>query len=204
MEDLAVPADKIIIGLTGNIATGKSAVMNLAAERGALAIDADKIVHDILASDLVVQKAIVTSFGPTIQRDDGQIDRPALGEIVFNDPQALRQLEAIIHPAVYRQVVKIIQDSAARIVIIEAIKLLEGKLSGICHTIWVTRCSRETQLQRLQVCRGWDEETAAMRIDAQHPQEEKVALADSVIDTGGLMEDTRRQFAAAWSRVSQS
>ena len=200
MDKLTVPADKIIIGLTGNIATGKSAVMNLAAEQGALAIDADKIVHEILANDIGVQEAIVTAFGPTIQKDDGRIDRPALGKIVFNDRQALRQLEEIIHPVVHRQVIKIIQDTAAPIVIIEAIKLLEGKLSGICDTIWVTRCPRDIQLQRLQVCRGLDQETAAMRIDSQPPQEEKVAQADIVIETGGRMEDTRRQFAAAWSR----
>ena len=200
MDKLTVPADKIIIGLTGNIATGKSAVMNLAAEQGALAIDADKIVHEILANDIGVQEAIVTAFGPTIQKDDGRIDRQALGKIVFNDRQALRQLEEIIHPVVHRQVIKIIQDTAAPIVIIEAIKLLEGKLSGICDTIWVTRCPRDIQLQRLQVCRGLDQETAAMRIDSQPPQEEKVAQADIVIETGGRMEDTRRQFAAAWSR----
>ena len=123
-----------------------------------------------------------------------------MGKIVFNDRQALHQLEEIIHPVVHRQVIKIIQDTAAPIVIIEAIKLLEGKLSGICDTIWVTRCPRDIQLQRLQVCRGLDQETAAMRIDSQPPQEEKVAQADIVIETGGRMEDTRRQFAAAWSR----
>ncbi len=201
MEELTVPTDKTIIGLTGNIATGKSAVMNLAAEQGALAIDADKIVHEILANDISLQEATITAFGPTIQTNDGRIDRAALGKIVFNDPQALRQLEEIIHPAVHRQVIEIIRGSDAPIVIIEAIKLLEGKLRGICHTIWVTRCPREIQLQRLRVCRGLDEETAAMRIDSQSPQVEKVAQADIVIDTDGHIEDTKRQFAAAWSRL---
>ena len=203
MEKLSVPEDKFIIGLTGNIATGKSAVMNLAIERGALAIDADKIVHEILEDDLVVQEAIANIFGPTVRQTDGQIIRPALGKIVFGDAQALRELEAIIHPAVHRQVISRIQESQSSIVMIEAIKLLEGKLRGICHMIWVTRCSRERQLERLRICRGMDEESAVMRVDSQAPQEDKVLQADSVIVTDGVMDDTRRQFEQAWSRIPQ-
>ena len=203
MEKLNVPEDKFIIGLTGNIATGKSAVMNLAIECGALAIDADKIVHEILEDDLVVQEAIANIFGPTVRQADGKIIRPALGKIVFDDPQALRELEAIIHPAVHRQVISLIKESQSSIVMIEAIKLLEGKLRGICHMIWVTRCSRERQLERLRICRGMDEKSAVMRVDSQAPQEDKVSQADSVIDTDGVMDDTRRQFEQAWSRIPQ-
>jgi dephospho-CoA kinase len=203
MEKLSVPDDKFIIGLTGNIATGKSAVMNLAIERGALAIDADKIVHEILQHDMAVQEAITNIFGPTVRHADGRIIRSALGEIVFDNPQAMRNLEAIIHPAVHRQVLSRIKESQSSIIIIEAIKLLEGKLRGICHTIWVTRCSRERQLERLRVCRGLDDESAVIRVDSQAPQEDKVLHADSVIDTDGLMDDTRRQFEQAWSRIPQ-
>jgi dephospho-CoA kinase len=203
MDKLSIPEDKFIIGLTGNIATGKSAVMNLAIERGALAIDADKIVHEILEDDMAVQETIAHIFGPTVRHADGRIIRPALGEIVFGNPQALRELEAIIHPAVHRQVISRIKESQASIVMIEAIKLLEGKLRGICHTIWVTRCSRERQLERLRICRGMDEKSAVMRVDSQAPQEDKVLQADSVIDTDGVMDDTRRQFEQAWSRIPQ-
>lgn len=204
MEKLTIPDNKFIVGLTGNIATGKSAVINLALEHGALTIDADKIVHQILEEDTTVQTAIVHTFGPAVQQADGHIDRPALGKIVFNDPQALRKLEAIIHPVVHRRVLARIEASPSSIVMIEAIKLLEGKLRGICHLIWVTHCSRERQLERLQVCRGLDEKTAVMRIDSQSPQEDKVRQADVVIDTAGLMEETRRQFELAWSRIPQS
>jgi dephospho-CoA kinase len=203
MEKLSVPEDKFVIGLTGNIATGKSAVMNLAIERGALAIDADKIVHEILEDDMAVQEAIANIFGPTVRRADGRIIRPALGKIVFGDPQAMRELEAIIHPAVYRQVISCIKESKSSIVMIEAIKLLEGKLREICHVIWVTRCSRERQLERLQICRGMDEESAVIRVDSQAPQKEKVLLADRVIDTDGVMDDTQRQFEQAWSHIPQ-
>lgn len=203
MEKLSVPKDKFIIGLTGNIATGKSTVMNLAIERGALAVDADKIVHEILEDDRVVQEAIANIFSPTVRQADGKIIRPALGEIVFNDPQAMRELEAIIHPAVHHQVISRINESQSSIVMIEAIKLLEGKLRGICDIIWVTRCSRKRQLERLRICRGMDEKSAVMRVDSQTPQEDKVLQADSVIDTDGVMDDTRRQFEQAWSRIPQ-
>ena len=204
MEKLSHPKDKFIIGLTGNIATGKSVVMNLAIERGALAIDADKIVHEILKDDVVVQEAIANIFGPAVRQADGQIIRPALGKIVFDDPQAMRQLEAIIHPAVHQQVISRIKESQSSIVMIEAIKLLEGKLRGICDIIWVTRCSRKRQLERLRIYRGMDEKSAVMRVDSQAPQEEKVLQADSVIDTDGVMDDTRRQFEQAWSQIPQS
>lgn len=203
MENLSVPKDKYIIGLTGNIATGKSAVMNLAIQRGVLALDADKIVHEILESDGEVQEAIVNIFGPTVRQADGRIIRPTLGKIVFSNPQALRQLEAITHPAVHRQLTLRIKESQSSIVMIEAIKLLEGKLHGICQMIWVTRCSRERQIERLRICRGMDEESAIMRVDSQAPQEDKLLHADVVIDTDGVMDDTRRQFEQAWSRVPQ-
>jgi dephospho-CoA kinase len=203
MDKLSIPEDKFIIGLTGNIATGKSTVMNLAIERGALALDADKIVHEILDGNVVVQEAIANMFGSTVREADGRIIRPALGKIVFGDAQALRDLEAIIHPAVHRQMMSRIKESHSSIVMIEAIKLLEGKLREICHTIWVTRCSRERQLERLRICRGMDEESAVMRVDSQAPQKEKVLQANVVIDTDGLMNDTRRQFVQAWSRIPQ-
>lgn len=203
MKELSVPEGKFIVGLTGNIATGKSAVMKLAMQHGALAIDADKIVHQILAEDTAVQATVIKTFGPAIQEAEGHINRPALGKIVFSDPQALRQLETILHPAVHRQVLSLIESSPSSIIMIEAIKLLEGKLHGICHQIWVTNCSRTRQLERLQICRGLDEETAIMRVDAQAPQENKVHQADIIIETGGLMEDTRRQFELAWSRIPQ-
>ncbi|RMH00585.1 MAG: dephospho-CoA kinase [Chloroflexi bacterium] len=190
-----------MVGLTGNIATGKSAVMRLAAERGALTIDADKVVHDIMDSNPDIQAAIAVAFGSNVRRADGRIDRRTLGKIVFNDPDALRDLETIVHPAVRREIARRITESDARVVFIEAIKLLEGGLADACHQIWVTRCSQQRQLDRLMICRGMDKQSALARIKAQPPQEEKVALADVVIDTNGLMTETEAQFDIAWSRL---
>ncbi|MBK8988046.1 MAG: dephospho-CoA kinase [Chloroflexi bacterium] len=194
-------AGKLIIGLTGNIASGKSAVMRLAAEQGALTIDADKIVHELMDHDPDIQAAIAVAFGSEVRREDGRINRRALGQIVFNDPAALQDLEAMLHPAVRVVVAERISASPSAIVFIEAIKLLEGDLAKACHQIWVTRCQRQRQLQRLMICRGLDAEGAATRIKAQPPQEEKVALADVVLDTDGLMTETESQFMLAWNRL---
>lgn len=189
---------RMIIGLTGNIATGKSAIMRLAGERGALTIDADRVVHDLLDRDSAIQAAVVDTFGPHVRRLDGRIDRPAVGMIVFNDPDKLHALERILHPAVRVEIARRVVDSQAAVIVIEAIKLLEGPLAELCDQIWVTTCSRETQMARLVVCRGLDEATALSRIEAQSPQIEKIARADVVINTDGLMTDTEMRFAAAW------
>lgn len=193
--------NKLIIGLTGNIATGKSSVLRLVADRGALTIDADKLVHHLLNHNSEIQSTIALAFGPDVRRADGRIDRRALGQIVFQDADALRDLETMIHPAVRHAIFEQIGQSDASIVMIEAIKLLEGDLATICDQVWVTRCSPKRQLQRLIICRGLDQQTAQQRIKAQPPQADKVAMADVVIDTDGLMQNTESQFNLAWERL---
>jgi dephospho-CoA kinase len=192
-------SQRVIIGLTGNIATGKSAVMRMAAEHGALTIDADRVVHELMDGDAMIQAAVVEAFGPEVRRFDGRIDRGALGQIVFEDANQLRRLERLLHPAVRGEITRRVADSSATVVMIEAIKLLEGPLAAVCDQIWVTACARETQLARLRVCRGLDEAAANARIDTQTPQVEKIARADVVIRTDGLMEDTQAQFEVAWA-----
>lgn len=195
--------DKVIIGLTGNIATGKSAVMRMAADQGALTLDADKFVHQILASDPDAQKGVIKHFGNEVVRPDGRINRAALAAVVFRDELSLRALEKILHPIVRTVIFDQVNDNEANVVIIEAIKLLEGNLAAECDQIWVTRCPEVKQIERLMVCRGLDSETAAMRVNAQSSQEQKVAMADVVIDTDGTMADTRQLFDIAWERVVQ-
>jgi dephospho-CoA kinase len=193
--------DKFIIGLTGNIATGKSTVMRFAAEQGALTLDADKIVHQIMDSDPAIRRAIANKFGANIQRPDGRVNRAALGAIVFRDADALRNLEGIMHPAVRANIEATIEASETAVIMVEAIKLLEGPLADICDQIWVTDCQRVHQIDRLMVCRGLDWETAVMRVSAQPSQEAKVARADVVIETDGTIADSRSQFEMAWERL---
>lgn len=193
-----------IIGLTGNIATGKSAVMRLAAEHGALTIDADRVVHDLLDNDTAIQAIVAETFGPEVRRADGRIDRAALGRLVFGDPAALRRLEGLLHPAARAEIARRVAAADAPVVMIEAIKLLEGPLAGICDQVWVTTCARTTQLERLRVCRGLDEAAAVARVDAQSSQKEKIARADVVIYTDGPLSATEEQFAAAWGSIGTS
>ena len=193
-----------ITGLTGNIATGKSAVMRLAAEHGALTIDADRVVHDLLDNDTAIQAIVAETFGPEVRRADGRIDRAALGRLVFGDPAALRRLEELLHPAARAEIARRVAAADAPVVMIEAIKLLEGPLAGICDQVWVTTCARTTQLERLRVCRGLDEAAAVARVDAQSSQKEKIARADVVIYTDGPLSATEEQFAAAWGSIGTS
>lgn len=195
--------NKTIIGLTGNIATGKSAVLRLAKERGALTIDADKVVHTILEEDGRMQAAIAVAFGSQVRHGDGRINRAALGAIVFADSGALQDLERMLHPAVHQAVHGQIGASDAPVVMIEAIKLLEGALSEVCNQVWVTNCSATRQIERLMICRGMDMETASVRVNAQNPQEAKVARADVVFDTNGTLGETMAQFETAWGNLPQ-
>jgi dephospho-CoA kinase len=192
---------RLIVGLTGNIATGKSVVMRLAAERGALTVDADRVVHELLDGDTEIQEAVAEEFGPEVSRSDGRIDRAALGQIVFGDEEKLRRLEALLHPAVRLEIARRIASAGAPVVMVEAIKLLEGPLADVCDQVWVTACARAVQLERLRVCRGLEEAAAVARVDAQPPQDEKVSRADVVIDTNGSMPETVAQFEAAWAML---
>ncbi len=192
-----------IIGLTGNIATGKSAVLRFAAERGAHVIDADKKVHELLNTNSDIQSKIAAAFGEDIRDADGAINRAVLGRKVFGQDDEMEKLEAILHPAVRATIEQEVDASTAAVVVIEAIKLLEGPLSELCTAVWVTHCGKFRQLQRLIVARGMNEDEAFDRIMKQNPQADKVAKANLVIDTSGTLADTLKQVAAAWETIGQ-
>jgi len=192
---------KYIIGLTGNIATGKSVVAKMLASLGAKAIDADALAHEVMGKGSSVWKAVVREFGEGILRPDGSIDRKKLGSIVFADKAALRRLEAIVHPAVIARTQELIESSQEPVVVVEAIKLIEAGMHRAYDALWVVTCRKEQQLARLMKQRGLTEEEALQRIEAQPPQEAKLALADVVIDNSGSLEETWEQVKAAWDRI---
>jgi len=195
---------KYLIGLTGNIATGKSVVARMLADLGAEVIDADALVHDLQRSGTPTHAAIVTEFGSGILRADGEIDRRALGGIVFSDPDRLRALEAIVHPAVAFESQRRIVDAAADIIVYEAIKLIEAGRHEMCDAIWVVTAPRDVQIARLSKHRNMSEDEARRRIDAQSPQEEKLKYATVVIDNGGSLEATRKQVEIAYADIRLS
>ena len=193
---------KYIIGLTGNIATGKSVVSGMLERLGAEAIDADALVHELMEKGTPVWQAVVREFGQGILCSDGSVNRKKLGGIVFADEAALRRLEALVHPAVIARTEQLIKSSQEPVVVIEAIKLIEAGMDRTCDALWVVACRQEQQLARLVEQRGLTEEEAHQRIEAQPPQEAKLALADVVIDNNGSLDETWRQVKREWERIS--
>jgi dephospho-CoA kinase len=190
--------DKFVIGLTGNIATGKSVVRKMLEHAGAFGIDADALANRAIQPEAPGYQPVVEAFGRYILKDSGEIDRGKLAQLVFSDPAALTMLESIVHPSVGEAVDLLVRKSKSKVVVIEAIKLIESPLKETCDVIWVTTANRRLQLTRLTQQRGMDPEDAQRRMDAQSPQEEKVALADTVITNDGSIEKTWEQVKAAW------
>ncbi len=187
-----------VIGLTGNIATGKSTVSRMLAELGAQVVDADAVAHAVMRRGRAVWQEVVLAFGPAVLGPDGEIDRGQLGRIVFRDPAALQRLENIVHPAVIEEIRALSRRSTAPVLVREAIKLIESGAADDCDAVWVVTCPRAAQVERLMRTRGLSRAEAELRIDAQPPQEEKVARADVVIDNSGPLEETRQQVERAW------
>ncbi len=192
-----------VIGLTGNIATGKSTVARMLGDLGATVIDADRVAHEVMRAGTPVHRAVVEAFGPQVLRPDGEIDRAYLGAIVFSDPQALARLEAIVHPAVLEEVARRIAAAPTPVVVVEAIKLIESGMAEALDALWVTTCPVEEQVRRLMADRGLSRPDAEQRVRAQPPQEAKIARADVVISTDGSLEETRAQVEAAWRALPE-
>jgi dephospho-CoA kinase len=192
--------EKIVIGLTGNIATGKSIVLRMLQELGATVIDADKLVHRLMVQGGPAHQAIVEEFGNFILDDTGQIDRRRLGKIAFTIPEALTRLEEITHPAVRQEIQQRIENSNASVVAVEAIKLFESGLADECQATWVVTSPSEIQLKRLVERRKMSPDQAQQRIKAQSSAQEKVAKADLVIDNSGDLGKTwifvKKHYAA--------
>lgn len=193
---------KHVIGLTGNIATGKSTVVEMLTALGAEAIDGDKIVHELMGPGSPIADTIRQQFGPDTVNPDGSINRPALGAVVFSDPAKLRALEAITWPPVLARKRDAIQQPGPDVLVLDAIKLFESGMAADCDEVWVVTAPREQQIERIIRRNKVDRAEAERRIDAQPPQEEKVARADVVIDNGGTLDDTHRQVHAAWQRLT--
>ncbi len=194
---------KTLIGLTGNIAVGKSLARQMLQELGAVTIDADQVAHEVILRGSPTYDKIVAAFGEGIIGKDGEIERAALGRIVFAESAKLKILEGITHPAIRQRTDQLIRNAEATVVVIEAIKLLEGRLKDIVDAVWVVHASPETQLSRLRSERGFIENDARQRIDAQNKQADKLCLADVIIENDGNIEETRAQVLRHWRGLSQ-
>jgi dephospho-CoA kinase len=190
-----------VIGVTGNIACGKSTVMRCLGDHGVELIDADRVYHELIAPGFPLWQALQDRFGPGIVSADRSIDRRALGGIVFSDPAALADLDRITHPAVIEATRERIAQATTRYVAIDAVKLIESGMTSHCDAVWLVVCEREQQISRLMARNGLIRPEAERRVDAQPSAELKRNVVDTVIDNGGSIDETCRQVVAALSKL---
>jgi dephospho-CoA kinase len=185
-----------VIGLTGNLGCGKSTVAGMLRDLGVATIDADKVTREIRQNDADARAAIEQRFG--------SYEASHLAEIVFRDPAALRDLEAILHPLVrgaVRARLAELEEGGVEAAAVEVIKLLESPLADGCDQIWVVRCDEADALARVAASRGMEVEEARRRMASQSSEEEKRAAADVVIDGSAQLDETRRQVEAAYQAL---
>jgi dephospho-CoA kinase len=194
---------KYVIGLTGNIAVGKSVVRQMLQHLGAYTIDADSLAHQAMMPGAPAYKTVVSTFGQMIVGEDGRINRAALGNIVFGNPQALKKLEELTHPVVRQAINALIKRSKQRVVVIEAIKLLDGDLHEMVDTVWVVNADPKTQYKRLIEKRKMNEQQAKQRMLSQGKQADKIAKANVVVQNNGNVEETWKQVQAQWVTIKK-
>jgi dephospho-CoA kinase len=194
--------EKYVIGLTGNIATGKSVVRKMLEHLGAYGIDADALSHRAIAKGAPGYRAILDIFGKWLLKPDGEIDRDKLGRLAFNDPEAMAQLEGIIHPLVSQAVDMLVRRSGQHVIVIEAIKLLESDLGKMCNSVWVVNVPQELQVRRLMEKRALSSVDALQRIHSQSDQQLKLSAAQVVIQNNGSFEETWKRVVVEWKKIT--
>ncbi|MFZ8757590.1 dephospho-CoA kinase [Microbacterium sp. HMH0099] len=194
-----------LLALTGGIASGKSTISAMLAAHGAVVVDADAIVRDVQAAGSPVLRSIAEEFGAEVLRPDGSLDRPALGARVFGHPERLAALNALVHPAVRaesaRRFAAAFAEDPAAVVVYDVPLLAEARSGDAWDLVVVVHAPAEVRARRLVEGRGMTEDEARSRIASQASDEERLALADVVIDTDGTMDATRRQVDELWARV---
>lgn len=190
------------VGLTGNIASGKSVAASMFARLGAMVIDADAVSHELLAPGSETAQKVVEAFGPDILDSRGAVDRKKLGRLVFSDPEKRRLLNSLMHPAIREEIRRRMEsareESPRGIVIVDAALMIETGNHRMYDRLIVVTCRPELQVTRIMSRDGLSEAEARARMEAQMPPEEKVKLADYVIDTSGTIDVTREQVEAIY------
>ena len=196
-----------VIGLTGGIATGKSTVSIILKKAGAIIIDADRIARDVVKKGLPAYQEIRDTFGDNVLLPEGEIDRSALGDIIFNDPQKKQLLNRIVHPHVSKetnlQLKHIEKAHPHSIVILDIPLLMEAQMHQDLSDVIVVYVPEHTQIKRLMRRDGISEADARARVRSQMPIEEKKDLATIVIDNSGTRENTRKQTLEIFRRFKK-
>ena len=191
------------VGLTGGIASGKSTVAAMLSELGAVVIDADVLAREVVAAGTPGLDAVVTEFGDRVLGPDGELDRPAMGRLVFSDTAARKRLEAIVHPLVFERIVELEQEASEDAVVVHDIPLLaENGRADDFDAVVVVDAPHALQVERMSTDRGWTSEEAESRIAAQASPEERRAIATHVIENTGTREDLRKRVAEVFAEVA--
>jgi dephospho-CoA kinase len=195
------------IGLTGGIGCGKSTVSQYLKELGAVVFDLDKIGHDVIQKNGGAYKKVLSAFGDGILAADSEIDRTKLGKVVFGNPEALKRLNSIVHPAIdekIQSIVKDIKDSrsqGAKVLVMEAAAMLEAGRAWQADEIWVVTCPEESVIGRIKHRPGYDEDVAKSRIRSQMSNGERLKKADVVINNDGTTEGLKAKVTAEWNKL---
>ena len=191
------------VGLTGGIASGKSTVSAMLAELGAVVIDADALAREVVAWGTPGLEAVVAEFGPGLLTPEGDLDRPAMGALVFGDAEARKRLEAIIHPLVHRRSAQLEAEAPAHSVVVHDIPLLtEVGRAGSFDAVVVVDAPTDLQVSRMVEDRGWSREEAESRIAAQASREDRLAIATHVVDNTGTLDELRRRVEQVYADLA--
>ncbi|MBN1967243.1 MAG: dephospho-CoA kinase [Anaerolineae bacterium] len=191
-----------MIGLTGNLAMGKTVVRKMLEHLGVYTIDAGGLEHQAMAPGAPAYKPIIQAFGTWILDAEHRVVRSRMAAVAFSHPDALRRYQSIMQPVVGRAIDTLINRSTQKFVVVEAIDLLEGAFANAVDAIWVVNCSPENQLARLMKKEGISQWEARKRIDLQNPQQEKLARAAAVIENDGSADETWQAVQAAWRKLA--
>ncbi|MBU1801448.1 MAG: dephospho-CoA kinase, long form [Actinobacteria bacterium] len=191
------------VGLTGGIASGKSTVSAIFAELGAVVIDGDKLAREVVERGTPGLAAVVEAFGPELLTPEGDLDRPAMGAIVFNDEAKRKQLEAIVHPLVFERYAEQEAATGPDDVVIHDIPLLaESGRADEFDEVVVVDAPEELQVRRMLEDRGWTEADARSRIGSQARREDRLAIASYVVDNTGSLEDLRARVVEIYEGLT--
>jgi len=191
------------VGLTGGVASGKSSVSTILAELGAVIIDADALAREVVEKGTPGLAAVVAEFGTGLLTPDGDLDRPAMGALVFADVDARKRLEAIVHPLVFERIVDLETHAPEGALVVHDIPLLaESGRADTFDAVIVVHAPEDVQIARMVRDRGWTEEEARARIAAQAAAEDRLAIATYVIDNTGTIEDLRRRVTEVFEVIA--
>jgi dephospho-CoA kinase len=194
----------LVVGLTGGIGSGKSTVSALLAAKGAVVVDADAVTREVQQPGTPVFAAMVERFGPGIVASDGTLDRAAVADIVFTDPDALAALNAIVHPAVGARIAERMTELAGtgEVVVLDVPLMVESKRGYPVAALVVVDVDPEVAVRRLVDTRGMREDDVRARMSRQATREERLARADRVVDNSGSVDDLARQVDDLWEWIA--